>query len=550
MSIPDFAVGDGQRFKLSASEIAGRHSHFTCPFGLALQARLKGRSLRPNDGSNWYRRWDDASRLHFALKDGYQALDQGQAISDIISGERKLTHVQRRFLKHALEQLEELRELVSEDAGVPLELADDVQRPSRADGMAGEVTVFGRRLRSADGRVQEIVRMRLKELRDEPRPGDEDWRAVAAITLAYSPGVPSDAVIRISEFSLATGDYRCTFSGRRSDILALPGITQMVPEALGGTAFRPGQACASCGFLNVCPAVPQRRGVLGLPGRAVALRHLTSADLHAYDRCPTAFQAQRRDHLPDAYPEEGDFGAGNGARERGIAIHAWLNWAHSREPGQGCEIEDLPDPWGDRALPAARAAGLSLEAYQAAYPYLLQHLEHCMRGLEGLGGWISERRVVVFDPDADVVVISTPDSTCSVAETGDPVWREVKSTAVLPPDVEAALHLYPAFALNIALLAGEVSGGGTGFAELEVLTPNSARVFHVSTSDGTLVAEAQRIVADIGHRFGNDLVFDRKPSAACEYCSVYRWCDPPEGLPAGSHVVVDDNEFQDMADPF
>lgn len=550
--IPDFALGTGQRFKLSASEIAGRRSNFTCPVGLALQSRLKAKSLRPNDSSGWYRNWDDASKLHFALRDSYHALEAGRPITEIVRDETKLTHVQRRFLKHALELLEDLKELVSEDAGQPLQLSgDDVQRSAKCSGLDGDVTVFGRYFRGDDGGVQEIVRMRLKELRSETRPEDEDWVTVAAMTLAYMPNVPADARIRISEFSLATGEYRCAFDGYRADILTLPRVAQIVPEALTGSAFRPGQGCANCGFLNACPAVPKCRGVLGLPGKAVATRHLTSADLHAYDRCPTAFQAQRRDHLPDGYHELNDLGGSTTARDRGMAVHAWLKWAHSREPGQGCEAHDLPDPLSDDASVAAAAAGLSPDAYEVAYPYLVRHLDHCMRGLEGLGGWAHERRVVVFDPDADIVVISTPDSICSVADTGEPIWREVKSTGVLPPDVQAALRVYPGFALNVALIAAEVPIGGDGFAELEVLTPTGSRVFHVALHDGALVAEAQRVVADIGHRFGSDLTFDRRPSGACHYCSAHRWCDPPAGPQAMGQVpIVDDSEFQDLPDPF
>lgn len=106
MPVPDFAVGDGRRFRLSASEIAGRDSHFTCPIGLALQARFKTKSLQPNDRDRWRKTWDDAGKLHFAIRDGYQALDDGRSIADIVDGEPSLTHAQRRFFRHALEQLE------------------------------------------------------------------------------------------------------------------------------------------------------------------------------------------------------------------------------------------------------------------------------------------------------------------------------------------------------------------------------------------------------------------------------------------------------------
>lgn len=234
-----------------------------------------------------------------------------------------------------------------------------MQRRTTTLGMNGEISVFGRHFRSADNAVHEIVRLRLKELRGDPHTTDLDWVAVAAVAVAYLPGVAEDARIRISEFSLANGDYQCNFDGHRADILALPGLAETVPSALSGQVFRPGQGCASCAFLNVCPAVPQRRGVLGLPGRAVATRHLTSADLHAYDRCPTAFLAQRRDRLPDGFYELSDFGGSTTARDRGVAVHAWLEWAHGRQPGQGCDPLDLPDPLSGDGSAATAAVGLT-----------------------------------------------------------------------------------------------------------------------------------------------------------------------------------------------
>jgi hypothetical protein len=82
-------------------------------------------------------------------------------------------------------------------------------------------------------------------------------------------------------------------------------LDQVLEEELGLRESRRFRN-ADCGFLNVCPAVAQRRGALGISGRAVATRALTATDLQAYDRCPTAFAVQRRDHLPDGYPEHAD----------------------------------------------------------------------------------------------------------------------------------------------------------------------------------------------------------------------------------------------------
>ncbi|MFZ5850176.1 MAG: hypothetical protein ACOYY2_02130, partial [Actinomycetota bacterium] len=219
---------------------------------------------------------------------------------------------------------------------------------------------------------------------------------------------------------------------------------------------------------------------------------------------------------------------------------------------------DLPDPVTDPAAAqaAAQLAGLSWDGYQLAWPYLRQHVlgEHCLLGYAGLTDWAVEPRHTVFDPDADVVVVSTPDLTLRVGADA-PVWRETKTAHRLPADVVAALHQYPAFALDVALLAAGVGGGGgrDGAVELEVLTPTAGLVFVVPLSDGALVAEAARLVAGIAQAFAADLVFAPRPSGACRYCGAYGWCQPG-AVPARSSAEpppdIDDAEFAGHPDPF
>src|SRR3954468_3134791 len=105
--------------------------------------------------------------------------------------------------------------------------------------------------------------------------------------------------------------------------------------------------------------------------------------------------------------------------------------------------------------------------------------------MDGLENWATEPRGRFYDEDADLVVVSTPDLTCHVIGTLEPIWRETKTAANVPPDVDDALWMYPAFALNVAMLAADVPARFPGaHAELEVLTPADARVFYVSSSDG------------------------------------------------------------------
>lgn len=552
--VPDFAFGDGKGFRISASNVADRHSHYSCRMGLALTARQKVGRLQPNDQQRWRSTFDKASTLNFAIRDFTFELARGADIQAAIDANKELTHAQRRFIRHALNQLGDLLPSASEDAGSELHLADELTSDTHIEGIGGEVTVFGRHLVSQDGAVHEVVRMRLKQLRPA-RDEDADWTAVAALTLAFAAGVPPTARIRVSEFSLANGDYRVVFDGGRADAARLyEQQGKPLRDALHAGPYSPGQPCVSCAFLNVCPAVPQRRGVLGIPGRAVATRYLTSADLAAYDRCPTAFLAQRRDHLPDGYLDDADKADALVARERGIAVHKWLSWAHSRIPPRGCAEADLPAPDDPAAQAAGGEAALDLDSYRIAYPYLVQHLRHCPCGLDGLGGWAPEARTVVFDPDADVVVITTPDLRCTVAGSDEAIWRETKTAGSIPAEIEEALWRYPGYALNIALLAADATGTGTvAHAELEVLTPTDSALFYVATSDGELVVLAQKIVAGISRKYASDLAFERRPGSGCATCSANRWCNPPltpADAAAEARSGVDDDEFADMKEPF
>lgn len=550
---PPWTLGTGLTFKTSASAVAGRHHRFSCPARVSLGARYAVSSLQPNDATRWRRQWDDASSLHFAIRDAHVLLSDGASIKDAVAAtSRKLTVAQRRFLVHALGHLSDLSDTASEDAGVPLSLEANVEY----SGSWGEITVFGAHLLSDDGTVRELVRLRLKDVRSGEDPEVADFVSVAGWVLAKGVHPRHVSVeparIRITEFSLDTGRYLVHFEGRasqaRENYLRRGGAVQ---QALEDQTLRPGSGCADCNFLNVCPAVPNVRGALGLPGRSIATRALTATDLGTYDRCPTAFHVLRRDHLPPAPPEEAD-AYGHEARDRGLAVHTWLSWAHDRDPHHACTLDDLPDPIVDRAaaLDVASRSGLRMESYSIAWPYLRHHVGLCLLGFEGLDDWVTEPVHVVYDTDADIVVVSSPDLTGRM-ETTAALWRETKTSTVLPADVESALHRYPAFALNVSLLAAGVddNAAGAGSAELEVLTPTGGEVFYVPLSDGTLVSEAQKIVARIGHAFSQDKVFGPRPSAACHSCDAYGWCLPKD-VPDGPAPPIDDAEFAELADPF
>jgi hypothetical protein len=546
---PTWAVGRGDRFSVTASAVASRLGRFGCPAKVSLGARRIAKTLKPNDSTRWWRTWDPTSRMYFALRDASEAVDGGSSIEAAVADDPQLTTPQRRFLGHALHQLRDLPDAASHDAGCPMEVGPEVE----LSGSWGTLRTNGVHLASADGAVREVVRLRYKDVKGMLDPGHDDFVAVSCWVLArgshpHHVGPPQR--VRVSEFSLADGTYQVLFDGDAD--LAQQTYRDRgwpVQEAMADQGLNPGSQCADCDFLNVCPAVPKIRGVLGLPDRAVATRVVTAADLSAYDRCPTAFHVLRRSHLPPA-PPSGEPGSGDSQRrDRGLAAHAWLRWAHERSPRRACGPDDLPDPGSDLAADLAARIGVSLSSYALAWPYLLQHPARCPLGFAGLSNVACEPLHVVYDPDADMVVVTEPDLTAKL-DTGGVVWRETKTSESAPADVEDALHRHPGFALNVALLASGVDGDrDAGGAELEILTPRESAFFYVSLDDGVLVSLAQRIVAEIGHAMAQDLRYEPRPSGACNFCDAYGWCLPPE-RPATPTPEFDDDEFAGLSDPF
>jgi hypothetical protein len=520
---------------------------------VAHNARAKTGTVRPNDTSRWRRTWDTSEQLFFALRDGLSALEDGASIADAAAINQNLTVGQRRFVTHALHELSALSDMVSHHVGRPMSPVGQPTVFFRAGW--GEVKLTGPEYRSSDDTIRETVRMAYKDLRNPDAAHTQDFAATAAMALASSQ--PELARIRVSEFSLDTGRYQILFDGTPEQAQALyatrtdPARGHLVAQTLAATGLNPGSACGGCPFLQVCPAPQRIRGALGIPATAVATRSITSTDLAIYDDCPTRYHLQRRSHLPPRPREEG--GEDMTARQRGLAAHSFLRWAHTREPHRACTDADLPDPDLDLTATAAvlAAAGIVEDDYRLARPYLLSHLDHCLLGFDGLTDVQVEPRHTVYDPDADVVLIAEPDLTCSLGISAR-IWRETKTRGYTAPDDEHdALLQYPAFAFHVCLLHAGVDGNARddGAAELEVLTPNGGRVFYVPLSDGTLVAHAQRVVATVALRWAQDLTFPPNPSQACGRCQMYGWCQPPP-IGAPRIVAVDDREFLGQPDPF
>lgn len=527
-TVPHFAVGQGDRFRISASEIAERGSAFSCPIGLALRARVRAGSVR-FDPAPPRSRFDPASTLNFAIQRAACGVIDGTPPDRILDRERDLTHSQRRYLRHALDVLPDLLPAAGAAAGADYRRGEDIIGRVDRESLRGSVTVWAVHLATADGRVHEAVRLRLGALRS-PTDRDLDWTAAAAVALATDEAVADQARLRVSEFSVLDGELSCGFDGSRRDAIALF-ADRGAPlwPALDGTVYRPGSGCADCPALRVCPAVPARPGLLGITERGIATRRLSASDLVSYRRCPTAFRTLRADHLPDRYAIDMDSGTGANARDRGLAVHAFIARAHSREPAQACTPGDLPDPGTAAAKVAASIAGLDPARYAMAHPFLLRHTTICPLDRQDFTGWEVERVVVCHDPDAAAVVVTTPDLAYRVADGTEVIWRETKTAGTIPVDATAALDRYPDVALDLVLLADRArSAGVMALVELEVLTAEDAEAFALSTGDAEAVDHARSLVAAVARAFVTDVEYARRPSASCPGCPAHGWCDPPD----------------------
>lgn len=72
-----------------------------------------------------------------------------------------------------------------------------------------------------------------------------------------------------------------------------------VRESVDGGEYRPGNDCADCALVAVCPAVPKRPGILGIYDWSMPRRSWSATDGRYYAKCP-AMEYQRRVGLGSA----------------------------------------------------------------------------------------------------------------------------------------------------------------------------------------------------------------------------------------------------------
>ncbi|MFJ1756070.1 PD-(D/E)XK nuclease family protein [Kitasatospora sp. NPDC088134] len=373
------------------------------------------------------------------------------------------------------------------------------------------LTVWGRRLRSADGKVREL-RLPVNKLRKENPP--ESFVAAAALVLAEGGTGPLPERVRIVEFALLGGPPRTLFDGTSEEARTLYRTKgrAALASVLDGQEYRPGSSCAECPFLAVCPALRRAPELLGVESAGRPRRSWSVTNGRNYRICP-ARDHMRRLHLPTADAVEHGPTA-----ERGRALHAYLARCHGAGAARPCTV-DIPEAWVPPGydLPAdERALGARLLRHHAAV---------CPLRLTRDGADVrTEPRVVRHDTKADVIVIAAPDLL--YRDAGSWVWRETKTSSYRSGSNRPLLERYPQLALATLLLARGDLGGSSDRAriELEVLRPGGADLEVIDPFAAATRATAERIVQDLVDGWLQDDRYPARPGRACGSCEMAHWC--------------------------
>ncbi|TNY37122.1 PD-(D/E)XK nuclease family protein [Thermomonospora catenispora] len=409
------------------------------------------------------------------------------------------------------------------------------------------LTAWGRWYGSRDGTVREFRRLRMSRTRQAAAPSDQAIAFVAATGRRAVGNLYRDAPVEVTDDEDSPTRIRVVEVALVADVRPQV-LVDAPPEEIRrryreeirplaqavtvGGARRPGSDCAECKLRPSCADLPTVPGLLGLNDRGTHRRTWSVTTGRHYVVCPA--RALLRDlRLPAETPGEGS------SVRRGVAVHHWLETAHGR--GRPCSLEDLPDPAsGDTGL----AAGLmSPEEYAQARPYLLAHLAVCpLAGPGRVTDVAAEPTVAAYDPDADVLVIAHPDLLRRV--DGRLMYREQKTTLGDPP-AGAPAELFeqvPQLALAVLLIAHGVFGERAGTVELEVMTPQTARVHAFAAEDPRVLEAARRKITEMVRPWHRDTEFSALPGPWCERCPTARWCPVPRtpaALPDGSPLEVD-----------
>ncbi|GAA1035656.1 hypothetical protein GCM10009566_00070 [Streptomyces murinus] len=377
--------------------------------------------------------------------------------------------------------------------------------------------------------VRELRIARMGSVRERPR--DEMEIAVAVGVLAggrpvLSPrweknrfalgGFSPARAVRLVEIGCVDASYRVLFEGSTEEAYACytPDVEAHIDKVIAGGSYRPGENCGKCDAVATCPEVPSRPGFLGI-SRSDQLRRSWSVTTgRSYRKCPA------RAHMEDLFlPREGS-AEDSDAAVRGRAVHAWIEKQHRRTPSRPCEPGDVPE-----TPEAWECGGAAVTGFQARLGIQMigDHALVCpQREQPGGTEFHPETPVVVYDPEADVVVVAKTDLLYRIA--GRWTLRETKTARTLSEG--DLLKGYPQLALAVLLADAGVlpEGDDRCRVELERLTGSGPVVSDIDITAPDVVAQARRVLEPFLSSWYTDTRYPTKPGKACGDCPFTRWC--------------------------
>ncbi|MBT2459357.1 PD-(D/E)XK nuclease family protein [Streptomyces sp. ISL-86] len=530
---PPHAIGDSSLLRISASLV--RPDPAGCPLGRALRARALvkapgGLAAKPVE--------DFSFKPFFALLDAVE--HDGQSLVEAAANPanfRKCTPVHvawareaaRRYLTTRTDR-EAARGVEGRSPLLPVAPAwvagsKKLAQPDARGVTQYERTVWGREYASQDGHVREIWIPSLGTVKRD-RPAVE-IAAVAHVLLTGTPsltpfGAPSTPLpgphvrperIRVIGVGLANGstetlaDWTAEETERR---YRKAEVAAAMAELADATKARPSADCVRCVGLPDCAAVPRVPGLLGVDATPRKRRSLSVSDLRAYGDCAGQYHAARVLKLRDGRTE-------NAAIRRGRAVDAWLNERHADPARASCRAVPLPEH-----LP-----GLTDDEQHEALAMLHRHRVHCPFDRLAAHETVEpQRRVIAYDPQADVVLVAD----CDLVHTdrGGVVVRETKTTTSTYTHAGGLMRQYPQLALAVLLVEEGVLGGDTlrSRVELEVLRPDGVRLEELDPHDPRTAARARALLREHVASWAADRDYQAAPSSGtdCRDCEVHRWC--------------------------
>jgi PD-(D/E)XK nuclease superfamily len=504
-------TGDPRFLKVSASDVSGS---CVCGRFLALKTRP---GVKAVDGwQRLYAPWDE--RIPFPLGDVVELVrdadgrdfatyeEQAAWLADAID-RLKVHRLLRAYVSLAVDNILDAHESITAEVGGLRLLPGEPWTGTATRKLAAWAPLY-----ETNDQVREIRRFRLGSAR-----ADEDskrWSVIAAFVAANSRLADPPRRVRVVEIGAVDGSVAVLFNDTadkaRSDF-AESGRSLAVAAAEEDHVV-PCRSCGECKAAGSCRSLISVDGMLGQAKRGHSSRSISPRDLEQYGTCPAQWLLDSCLHLPS------ESGGGNGAA-RGLAVHRWLQAAHSR--GVPCTRADLPVPGSGLGLADGR---LTEAEYETAYPFLLQHAGQCPLADGTL--ILADDNVYGYDHNAEVVPVIRPDLLYRDGERL--VIREFK-TAEQPYESGKAdayeKHLQIPFDITM-LNAGLIRhyGAASGTVEVELLTTAGRSVWTWDAGDPAVAAVAAGTVGRAIADWHEDNTWTTRPGLHCTWCPVRRWC--------------------------